>query len=116
MSGLGGELRALLVAGGSRHTALRVAVHGQPLDVEWSATYAAIGLVLLAHSHCEGVAHEFVGIKSANGISTLDRHQVHHIDESGEAVQSQPANDAAAQCLARPLQLSLNGNPDLNVM
>lgn len=67
--GLGCDFCSFLIACGGGDRSLRVAIDRHALYVEQSAADAVVDFVFLPYSHSERVAHESVGIESANGVS-----------------------------------------------
>ena len=100
MSGLEGDFRALMVAGGRPHPTLCVAVDGQPLDVEHAAADALVRLAGTTDAEGERVAHELVGIKAADAVAVGDGGQVDEVNEGVNLVQLLALQHAAYELLA----------------
>ena len=70
-----------MVTGGRPHPTLKVAIDGQPLDVQHAAPDALVGLTCTSDAQRQRVAGKTVSIESADTIAETDACQVDQIDE-----------------------------------
>ena len=97
--GLQGDLRALVVAGGSAHAADGVAIDGQSLDVDCASANAFVRLAGAPDAQRERVAHELRGVESADGVAKADAGQIDEIYEGVDLIEGFALQHAADEGL-----------------
>ena len=70
------DFRAFVVAGRSAHSALGIAINGQSLDVQHSATDALVRLSGTTNAERKRVADEFRGVETTNRIAETNAREV----------------------------------------